>query len=208
MFRLKSTRWLAILVLALSVSSCFKRENVVDPALEEENSGIDIGGAPSISRTASFPTFAQILDSMTTVTGTTPSAGTDAIYDANRTSFPLEGRTGEVTSGMWMSVSALAGSVCDDLYTKESGESSAARTYYGGLNLGTSSTGFATRRDQIIRGMALGFWDRYPTTAEESTIRNGLSDAGLLNASNAQDTRDALLFICTAELASLPAIEY
>jgi hypothetical protein len=200
--------WTAVAAIALAAAGCAKRDSAylsasVDPAGGGEG-GMAMPPAPALPRSVGITPFDKVLTAMASATGVVPSAPTAAFVTQNQTSFSLNGEVGEITSGMWMSVTTLAGHVCRDLYDQELARPAAERRYYGGVALGAG--GPFTARDEVIRRLALGAWGRLPMAAEQAEFQNALSAGGLAGGTlSATQTRDALLVLCTGTLASLAA---
>lgn len=206
---------LAMASMSVALGGCLTSKDLPESrssALGTEADGIPVSPPPSVAQPLAFTTYATILNQFASVTATTPSASTTGIYNLNKTSFPLLGKASELSSGMWMAVSALAGGVCNDLYVKESAQAAASRLYYGDLNLGASNNlnqavEGSTVKSRLYRKIALGFWGRLPVAAEETELDAALSGGGFNTSTlTADETRQALLILCSGALASLSAI--
>src|SRR4051794_25293157 len=100
---------LIVLLSLLTLASCSKQDGaqyVSSSQLSgtDNGNGMDIPGAPNTPNKIGIVTFDQILSSMASLAGITPSAATLSFADVNRSSFSLNGKASEITSGMWMSI--------------------------------------------------------------------------------------------------------
>jgi len=204
----RSTKTLCIsLVLTLAGSSClFSDERGADSSpVDNTDPGI-VTNDPGVVRTVSIATFDQVLSSMASLTGTTPSTATIAFMDLNRSSFALQGRTTEITSGMWMAISALAGHVCRDLYDQERVKGTSDRIYYRALNLAAGGSNTRANLDLARDRLVVGIWGRTAFTDEDGFFDTALTDSGVTEPYDTNETRNALLILCTGTLASLSAV--
>lgn len=206
---------LSLAALSMGLTACLASKDSEEnrsSALSGEGAGIVPPSAPNIPLPGAFTTYATILGQFSAVTGAPVSSATKVIYDLNRTSFPLQGRSSEISAGMWMSVSALAGAMCSDLYNKEASMDASRRLYYGDFVLGGTNNfnqviAGQTLRTRLYRKFAAGFWGRTSFNDEEALFDAALaSGAYNLGALNGEETRQALLTLCSGALASLSAI--
>lgn len=207
-----------ILVLALPLatlvgSGCMqKRADVSDSQYGDENPGIEIAPPPSNKTVVGVADFSKVISRMSTATGVSASAQTYTIFDQNKTSFPLYGNSSEITPAQWMATAALAGSFCQDLYNKELSQNAESRLYYRDVSLGatndfTRMVSGSQLRERVYQRLAMGFWGRRATAAEIGHFNTALSEGGFNNlaAMTADQTRRALLMVCSGALGSLEA---
>jgi hypothetical protein len=198
---------LTVLLLVLA-TACSKRDDAIymssSDLLNDNRNSMNPPAAPASPNLIAVVTFDQILSSMASVAGVTPSAATLAFAEVNRSSFSLNGKASEITSGMWMSVTALAGHVCRDLFALESGRSNDQRVYY--RDVAFAGGNFQSVRVEVIQRLSLGAWSRMPSSAEIGHYETALTEASLGAATlNAAQTQSALLILCTGALGSLAA---
>lgn len=159
-------------------------------------------------------TFDSAMESVAQKLSVVPSGTTRGLRDLNRSSLPLTGAASEISTGAWMTVSVLAGSVCNDLIVKERATMPESRVFFREIRFGQNnnlSTVIGGQRvfDSMTNRLGLALWGRKPSSAETQMISASLSDATLpvdqtLNATN---TEAALLFTCAGMAASLSTHE-
>jgi hypothetical protein len=162
----------------------------------------------------SLVNFSTVLPTMSNLTTAAPSLNTRNLFTLNSTTFPLDGTASEVTPAMWMSLTVLAGNMCDDLYVKEAAMARERRIYYGDFLLGQTNNfqlvvagTTQTVTDRLYDKLALGFWGRKPSSEEKADFAAALTQGQFpLAAMNGTDTRQALLVLCTGTLASARAM--
>lgn len=195
-----------ILILNFMATACLKVDDAYDPSkASDESQGLSISNSPEQETSLSIVSSDRVLRNMSSVAGVTPSPDTEAVMERNKSAFPLNGEISEITSGMWMALTALASSVCMDLYDKEKSLSDSNRIFYRGVNF--SGGGFSVeRRESIIQRLTLAFWGRSASSDEQQELLNAMSEAGLSGSSlDESATRDVLLILCTGTLSALGA---
>lgn len=220
---MRNARITLIFVLAAAaLAGCSVLDNRKDASRQgvgasSEGEGMVVSDPPAIQKDAAVASFDRVLKSMSTVTGTTPSAATLRYWSVNKTSFPLNGAASEINAGAWMGYTTLAGYVCNDAYEREKqiAAGSPSRVCYRNLDFAATNNavafanGTASVKDKVIDRLTLNAWGRTPTSAERSEFDSALSSAGLLKPTLTQaELKDALLILCTGSLASLSHLEH
>lgn len=156
----------------------------------------------------------NLLVSMQSVTGIqavsarTLTAATNAKAKITET-----GKADSINGPMWLSITNLSGEVCLDLITDEKAKAQGARRFFGQVNFNAAPSAMSSEiKDDVIRRMARNFWGRNETVAERTVIKSSLDEAlaqpRRTGVSDAIETEDALIFTCSAMLASLDAMKF
>lgn len=173
--------------------------------------------APTNYHVTKVSTFNTVLDLMSQRLAVKPSAATRGLYDLNKSSLPLTGS--EITTGAWMTISAVAGGVCADLIALEKSKVATSRIFFKEIKFGqpnnlsgisTVSPGAnKTIYDRIIERLGLALWGRRPSLSESQMISASLGTASLAvtQTLDAANTEVALLFTCSGIAASFEAHE-
>lgn len=107
-----------------------------------------------------------------------------------------------INAPMWMSVTTLAGEVCNILVTQERALAAADRKFFNGIDFARGASGQMSGVDQAVHKMARAFWARSETIQEKAVISSTLNtDFGSLTA--AASSAQVALAACTVVLASL-----
>jgi len=215
---------LLILLAALAVVTvgCNEKRRAVELAAQGGGANGDTGDAeiaglaidPGLQGESyvAITRYDQLLPSLGALTGTTASAETQRVYGLGESSLSKTGSVEDVTSGLWMAITAVSGSVCTDLYDKERALADAQRIYYRGIALMGSDTSvaaesrFMAQKENVIKRLALGVWGRYPSSSELSDFDTALTESGLFGRDLTEaERKNALLISCSGVLGSLAA---
>jgi hypothetical protein len=204
--------------LLIALSGCMGKQMEDDTSYSNSNlnSALD-GGIPIANPPMSTPssvmisTFDVLLSRMNSATQTTPSATTNALYQLNLSTFPVNGTADEINAGMWMAIASLGGSVCEDLYNKERAQAAGSRIFYSDFNLATGAmnnfnamVGNISVKRKLMEKFALSFFGRPASAIEIGHFETALTDLAINQSSaNLADTHDALLTLCAGALGSL-----
>lgn len=123
------------------------------------------------------------------------------------------GKVDSVNGPMWLEITNLSGEVCLDLIIDEKAKTQANRRYFGQVNFDAPPSAMsAAVKDDLIRRMARNFWGRNETIAERTVVKSAIDEASALprrtGVSDVIETEDALIFTCTAMLASLDSVKF
>lgn len=123
------------------------------------------------------------------------------------------GKVDSINGPMWLSITNLGGEVCLDLITEEKARAQGERRFFGQVNFNAAPSAMTSEiKDDVIRRMARNFWGRNETAAERTVIKSSLDEALALprrnGVSDAIETEDALIYTCTAMLASLDSMKF
>lgn len=161
------------------------------------------------TRTVSVLNYKGVLDSMLKATGVMqPSQNTLTRFDERIGMMSETGAVTTVNSPMLHVVTVVAGEVCSDLYAQEIALTPASRRFFNSLSATTGTAAQilsdATVND-IVRRMARSFWQRNELAEELTAIKAGLQE--VITASATTNVRLGSLYICSAVLSSVSAIE-
>lgn len=169
-----------------------------------ENGVTEFHDAKAVGVSYSENTFTSMLQQTGVIT---PSANTRNAVTAQFTKLPETGRSDSVTAPMFVSITTVAGELCNDLVAQERALAAANRRFYGGVdfNAGPASISAATK-DDMIRRLARSFWARNESVQEKALILAAFN--GQFTSATTADTPRAAMFLCSAMLSSLDAHKY
>jgi hypothetical protein len=136
-----------------------------------------------------------------------PSTATRNAVTAQFSKLSETGKADSVTAPMWVSITTVAGELCNDLVAQEQGLTAANRRFYGQVDFtrGPASIS-AAAKDDMIRRLARSFWGRNESAQEKALILSSFN--GTFTSATVGDTLGATMFLCTAMLSSLDAHKY
>lgn len=160
---------------------------------------------PVENKTAAVTSSETIIASLLATTGvTTPSAATRGAVTREIGKISETGKADSVNGPMWLAITNLSGEVCNDLIAQEAALAAASRRIFGLVDLTTAnapaSAVSAAAQDDVIRRLARSVWQRNETPEEATMIKSATA-----TAFSAGTARNAMLYMCTAMLASLDA---
>lgn len=157
----------------------------------------------------------SILISMQSLTGLeTISTQARNAAEAAKQKISETGKADSINGPMWLSITNVAGEMCLDLVNNEKAKAQGDRRFFGQVNFSAApaSSLSSSVQDDMIRRMARNFWGRNETVAERTVIKSSLSEAlatpKRTGASDAAETEDAVIYTCSAMLASLDAVRF
>lgn len=123
------------------------------------------------------------------------------------------GKADSINGPMWLSITNLSGEICLDLITDEKAKAAGSRRFFGQVDFAAAPSSMTSEvKDDLIRRMARNFWGRNETVAERTVIKSSLDEALATpprnGVNNATETEDALIFACSAMLASLDSMKF
>jgi hypothetical protein len=154
------------------------------------------------------------LPSMQLQTGIqTPSTRTLQANTLAKTKFTETGKVDTLNAPGLMAVTNLAGEVCLDLITEEKAKAASARRFFNQVDFTKAPAVLtAANKSDLVRRMSRNFFGRNETVAEKTLILSSLdaaiSDARRTGVSDATDTEDTMIYVCTAMLSSLDAYSF
>lgn len=159
------------------------------------------------TQTASIAYARQILDSMLACTGV--GTADDKIreeYNSRKGSLSEYGYATEVTGPMLMSVTAVAGEVCNKLVDSEMNSAAEQRRIFSTVDFdaGASSLSRSQLESSITR-LARSCWQREQSAEESEVIVNAVNQA-FGTSSETKSTHTAMVMVCTGMLSSLSSI--
>jgi hypothetical protein len=156
----------------------------------------------------------NLLVTMQSITGLqTVSQNTINAANAAKAKVTETGKADSINGPMWLSITNLSGELCLELVNDERGKAQADRRFFGQVNFTAAPSAMTPEiKDDVIRRMARNFWGRNETAAERTVIKSSLDAARVdprrTGVSDAVETEDALIFTCSAMLASLDAVRF
>jgi len=170
-----------------------------DPSSTSQNSDINvIPGA----RTVSLAYSKQVLDQLSSCAGVaSPSDKTLATYEQKQGAISMYGYVNTVTSPMLMSVTSIAGEVCNDLINQEAAGN---RRLFVGMDFSAANLPNNTLLADSVARIALSCWQRNETDDERQALIDMVTSSVASNEAAAG--RKSALMICTAMLSSLDSI--
>lgn len=151
----------------------------------------------------------QIFSGMLNVTGQVNAVSTTmrAEYDARTAALADNDNLTNIGAPMQMSLTSLAGEVCNGLIVKESA-AGATRRFFNNVDFSANLAGNSKAAfDQSVGMMSKSFWGRAPTSVESGTLDDFYADWITSYAGDgATSTRRLYLGVCSAMLSSLDAI--
>lgn len=158
-------------------------------------------------KTIAVDTSENLLTTMVHHAGVTdPSNATKTAYNSQMSKLPETGKVDQITAPMWTAITTLSSEVCNDLTNQEMA-AGAQRRIFTSVDFTKSPTSSAPVIDDVIRRMARSFWSRNETSQEKLLIRENVIDA-FQNKTAASETKNQMLYLCIAMLASLDAHKY
>ncbi|MES2962840.1 MAG: hypothetical protein V4760_03045 [Bdellovibrionota bacterium] len=136
-----------------------------------------------------------------------PSAATRTAVTTQFSKLSETGKADSVTAPMWISITTVAGELCNDLVNQERALAAASRRFYTGIDFAVGPASIsAAAKDDVIRRLARSFWGRNETAQEKTLILSSFN--GTFTSATAADTQSGAMFLCTAMLSSLDAHKY
>jgi hypothetical protein len=170
----------------------------------------DCGGAVcevADVHTAAISDSQNLLAGMVVKAGVTaPSTKTSQTFAAQSGKMPATGDVSQITAPAWMAVATLGSEVCNDLLDQETA-ANATRRFFNSIDFtrGPASV-TANMKSDVIRRLARNFWGRNESAAESLLIKTAID--GSFSGATASDTRNEMLYLCTAMIASTDAQKY
>ena len=170
------------------------------------NGSIDV---LSNTRTASVVSANRALDNFVSCLGTiSPSAASQAEYDASKGFLSIEGSAISVTSPMLKGLANVAGEVCNDLVQSETALTPANRRIFNQVDFSAGPTNMnASSMANVARRIARSCWGRNESSAELTDIQNNVSSAFSAVPNTPAETRNKAIYLCTAMTASFASYE-
>ncbi len=161
-------------------------------------------------RTASIINYDTVLESMITQTGQMPSVNTLGRFQDRIGMLSETGAVTTVNSSALQGIAATASDICRDLVDVEfTGATPQAnlRFFNSITDRGSSAASqfTETATAEVVRRMARSFWQRNETPEELAMVSTGIQEA--LTANAGTSSRNMGLFVCTAMLSTVSAIE-
>lgn len=207
----KSRRAMFLAVAALAITGVYNacaRSGFKTIAEISEGTFVDmsVNGKSSESTSVVLFNYDQILRSSLSLTGVTIDNSIQNEFN-NRSSLLSETfDVSELTSPMWIGMSNINGQICSALVTREA--ATTQRRFFVGIDFTRAASQVS---DQNFRSVANNFssifWNRTISSTEDSALITAKSEfiSAILpvDVNNAQQTRNLMLFVCTAMLSSM-----
>lgn len=137
-----------------------------------------------------------------------PSAATRTAVTNQFTKLSETGKSDSVTAPMWVSLTTVAGELCNDLVTQERAATAASRRFFGSVDFARAPASLSqAAKDDVIRRLARSLWARNETPQEKTLILTSF-DTSFAASTTVNDTQSGMMFLCTAMLAALDAHKY
>lgn len=137
----------------------------------------------------------------------TPSNATRTAVTNQFTKLSETGKSDSVTAPMWVSITTVAGELCNDLVNQERALTT-GRRFFGSVDFARAPNALtASAKDDVIRRLARSFWARNETAQEKTLIQQAF-DSSFSSSTTVADTQSGMMFLCTAMLSSLDAHKY
>lgn len=212
----KASNRLSLRIAGLAAVSLLGYQNCAPGALNTRGSATnsasyaDCGGevceVPDV-QTVAVANSQNVMTAMLFKAGvSTPSNETKSAFTAQAGKLPETGSVSQITAPAWMAIATMGSEVCNDLLTQETATGATRRIFNSvDFSKGPASIAVTTKND-VVRRLARNFWGRNES-AQELTLIKGSLDESFSGATSA-DTRKAMLYVCTAMLASTDAQKY
>jgi hypothetical protein len=205
---------MAALVLIIGFQNCspgMVQSSKLDSTGPSSNTPLNIEEDTKPVTTINSENLLVSMQSLTGIQNVTPRTITAA--NNAKAKISETGKVDSINGPMWLSITNLGGEVCLDLITEEKAKAEGERRFFGRVNFNAAPSSMTAEiKDDVIRRMARNFWGRNETAAERTVIKSSLDEALALPRRNgitdAIETEDALLYTCTAMLASLDAMKF
>ncbi len=153
----------------------------------------------------------QVLYSMSSVAGVPVNNNIQTEYNRRETLLASGYDIKMINSPMWIGITNIASTVCNELITKEAALPLAQREFFGDVDFTRSVSSVDLQKfENVVEKMSERFWGRELYEEEVQALTLGRSDfeksLDSTDAVNPTQTRNLMLYTCTGMLASFETI--